>query len=193
MKRIFIFLAVTLFAVPAVLSGQDAATEERLNRLGGDIQNLIERQAAQDKKIDALIRDFQNFQQAQQNKPTVDYASQADLKTLAEKIQEVDRNREHDNELVRDTLKKLGQKIATAPPKRSLPIAPEDSPVNSSSGPQKGFEYKVQSGDTLGAIIKACAEQKKIKLTMKQVLEANPGLKPERMYVGQKIFIPLPQ
>lgn len=194
MKRISIFLAGALLAVPALSPAQDAATEERLNKLSGDIQNIIERQAAQDKKIDDLIRDFQNFQQAQLNKPAADYASQEDLKTLAAKIQEVDRKRQEDNDAITETLRKLGKTIATTPTRRSQPVLPNDAgSPGTGDKPQKGFEYKVQSGDTLGAIIKACEEQKKVRLTLKQVLDANPGLKPEKMYVGQKIFIPLPE
>jgi LysM repeat protein len=32
-----------------------------------------------------------------------------------------------------------------------------------------------------------------IKLTEKQILSANPGLVPEKLKVGQKIWIPAPQ
>ena len=53
-------------------------------------------------------------------------------------------------------------------------------------------EYVVQSGDTLDAIAQAYRE-KNIKVTVAQILNANPGLKPERMKVGQTIFIPAPQ
>ena len=34
--------------------------------------------------------------------------------------------------------------------------------------------------------------EKNIKVTVKQIENANPGLKPERLKVGQKIFIPAP-
>ena len=52
--------------------------------------------------------------------------------------------------------------------------------------------YVVQSGDTLSVIVQAYNE-KGIKVTTKQILKANPGLVPEKMKVGQKIFIPAPK
>lgn len=50
----------------------------------------------------------------------------------------------------------------------------------------------MKKGDTLSTIVQAYRDNN-IKVTMDQILKANPGLKPERMRVGQKIFIPAPQ
>ena len=64
-----------------------------------------------------------------------------------------------------------------------------DQPVK----PEEGVEYVVKPGETLSAIVQACREQK-IKVTQKQILDANPGLKPDLVKAGQKILIPaLPQ
>ena len=57
---------------------------------------------------------------------------------------------------------------------------------------EKVFPYVIQSGDTLSAIVQAYKE-KNIKVTAAQILNANPGLKAERLIVGTKIFIPAPQ
>jgi LysM repeat protein len=195
MKRISFFLAAALLSAPAISNAQDAATQEQLNKLSGQIENLIEMQAAQAKRIDAIAKDLQNVQQAQANKPVVDYATQDELKQLAAKIKEVDGKRQDDNERVLEELKKLGSTLKATATKHTAP-APvstgDDTTATTSKIPDKGFEYKVQAGDTLGAIVKAYQE-KNIKVTIKQILEANPGLKPEKMYVGQKIFIPAPQ
>jgi hypothetical protein len=50
----------------------------------------------------------------------------------------------------------------------------------------------VQSGDTLSAII-AAYKEKGIKVTEKEIKAANPNLVPEKMRVGQKIWIPAPE
>ena len=55
--------------------------------------------------------------------------------------------------------------------------------------PQTGFEYKVQAGDSLSAIIKAF-RAKGVKTSLTQVLKANPGLNANTLYVGKTIFIP---
>ncbi len=57
--------------------------------------------------------------------------------------------------------------------------------------PQKGYEYKVQAGDTIAAIAKAYRAQG-VKVTTDDILKANPKVDPTKLYVGQKIFIPDP-
>jgi len=78
-------------------------------------------------------------------------------------------------------------------PKRSAPSSSKDTSSGATSTtPEKGFEYVVQSGDRLDTIVQACRE-KGVKVTVSQILKANPGLKAERLKVGQKVFIPAPQ
>ena len=67
-----------------------------------------------------------------------------------------------------------------------------DNPGAGGATPEKGFEHAVASGDTLSTIAQAYKE-KGIKVTVDQILKANPGLVPEKMKVGQKIFIPAPE
>jgi LysM repeat protein len=194
MKRISFFLAVALLALPALVRAQDAATEERLNKLSAQIQDLVEMQSAQSKRIEALSKELQTMQQEQSSKPAANYASQDDLKELAAKLKEVDRKRQEDNDHILDVLKKLGKNIngsgkttVTLPPPKPADAGSATAPATS----DKGFEYEVKSGDTLSAIIAAYREQN-IKITLKQVLNANPGLDEKKLKVGQKIFIPAP-
>lgn len=193
MKRISFLLAVALFATPSFVRAQDAATEERLNKLTAQIQDMVEAQGAQSKRIEALAKELQAVQQELQNKPVADYASQSDVKELAAKLKEVDRKRQEDNDRILDELKKLGRNLgAGAGKKPATPKVSEEATPKAPVSPEKGFEHIVKSGQTLSAIVQAYKEQN-VKVTMKQVLDANPGLKPEKMYVGQKIFIPAPQ
>ena len=194
MKRISFWLGLVLFVSPLVVRAQDAATEERLNKLTAQIQDLVEAQGAQNKRLEAIAKDLQTIQQEQQNKPAANYASPDDVKELAAKLREVDNKRQEDNDHILAVLKSLGKNIGASPVRHTTTTAktPDDASTVTPKSSDKVFEYKIQSGDTLGAIVKAYAD-KNIKVTIKQILDANPGLKPEKMYVGQKIFIPTPQ
>jgi LysM repeat protein len=192
MKRFAFFLAVTLFAAPGIAPAQDAAVEERLNKLSAQIQDLVDAKEAQNKRIEELARQVREMQE-QQNKPNASYASQDDLKQLAGKLQEIDRKRQEDNDLILKKIEGLGRALGT-PGKSYTAPKPVPSISDSSTPPSndKGFEYVIQQGDTLLAIVQAYRE-KNIKVTIDQILKANPGLKPEKMHLGQKIFIPAPQ
>ncbi len=49
----------------------------------------------------------------------------------------------------------------------------------------------MKSGDTLAAIL-AAYQQSGVKVSQSQVIKANAGLNPDRLKVGQKLFIPEP-
>lgn len=193
MKRISIWLAVLLFAVPVAVRAEDAATEERLNKLTAQIQDLVEAQGAQNKRIEALAKEIQAMQQAQQSQPVANYASQEDVKELTAKLKEVDRKRQEDNDHVLAVLKSLGKNIVANTGKKPA-VTPKfsDEPTPKvPAGPEAGFEHEVKSGETPSAILQAYRDAKKTKATMKQLMDANPGLIPEKIKVGQKIFIPV--
>src|ERR1043165_9702547 len=69
MKRISFFLMTALLAAPMISPAQDAATEERLNKLSAQIDVLIEAKDAQNKKIDALEKQVSELQ-SQLSKPS---------------------------------------------------------------------------------------------------------------------------
>ena len=196
MKKIFIFLAAALMVASQKVEAQDAALMERLNKLSGLIDDLIAARDVQNKKIDELAKAVDALQQ-QQSKPNASYATQDDLKGLRESLKEIDRKRQEDNEHILKELGNLGKTLRT-PPKPSGPTentgsgtkTPDTTGVNPPH-PEKGFEYVVKENDTIIAIAKAYNDQG-IKVTVKQILDANPKVKPETLKVGQKIFIPAP-
>ena len=192
MKRnLSLFAAFALCMAPTVRA-QDAATEERLNKLAGQIEDIKAAQDVFGKRIETLSKDIENLRSAL-DKPTGNYAAQEDLKHLADAVKEVDRKRLEDYDKIRTELLKLGKTLA-APPPATKKLSPASSGEGSTEKPDvsdKGFEQVVKPGDTLSAIVKAY-QDKNIKITMEQVLKANPGLKPEKLHPGQKIFIPAP-
>jgi LysM repeat protein len=195
MKRISFLLVILAFSIAPRLRGQGAATEERLNKLSGRVDDLSDR-------LDALRADLQRISKAldevraEANKPKGDYASQEDLKRVADAVKEVDRKRIEDAETIRKELRELGKSLRTTPTSGTKkPPANSGSDTTDSTPPvkpDKGFEYVVKQGDTLSVIV-AAYHEKNIKVSMDQILKANPGLKPEQMRIGQKIFIPAPK
>lgn len=209
MKKIFLILTMMTVAGSGALRAQDAATEERLNKLNGAIADLRESQDALKKQIERIAKEIEAVRE-QASKPTGNYASVDDLKSLAKSVEEVDRKRIKDFEKVDDALQKIRKLLekpvtpaaGTSSGKKGSSTAKSDSgtekksddktPDDKSTGDDKAFPYVIKKGDTLDAIVLAYKE-KNIKVTVDQILKANPGLKPEKMYIGQKIWIPAPQ
>ena len=189
MKRISFFLMTALLATPVLAPAQDAATEERLNQLSAQIDVLKEAKEAQNKRIDALEKQVGDLQ-SQLNKPSGNYASTDDLKQVADAVKEVDKNRKADNEKVLNELEKLGKTLGGGSGgHHTSSVTPTDTPKPTFDPNTPHMEYPVQAGDNLSAIAKAYTD-KGIKVTVKQILAANPGLKAENLKPGQKIIIP---
>jgi LysM repeat protein len=194
MKRISILLVTLAMCAAPALRAQDAATQERLDKLSGRIDDLTAGQEAIKKQINDLSRDLESLRE-QLGKPNANYASEDELKGLAQAIKDVDQKRMDDADKIHTELLKLRDLLKTPPPpshSRSAPLPKESATSQQPSGSQSVFPYVIQSGDTLDAIVLAY-KQKNIKVTVAQILKANPGLKPERLRVGQKIYIPAPQ
>ena len=194
MKRISFFLCAALLAVPTISPAQDAATEERLNKLSAEIDVLTEAKDQLNNKINALESEIHDLQ-AQVGKPTGNYASADDLKQLADAVKEIDKKRQEDNEHIVQELQNLGNSLKSSGGSShrsaaNTPTVPMAETAN--SGPQDGYYYEVQEGNTLAEIAKAYRD-KGIKVTVQQILDANPGLKANNLKVGQKVFIPKPK
>ena len=188
MKRISLLLiGLTLAALTPTMRGQDAATEERLNKINGLVQDLIEDKANMKKQLEAMAKEVQALRE--QGSSASSAASAEDLKRLAEKVQEIDRKREADKDLILKELEQLGKAISASRARSTPP--PRNDSGGSSTPAEKGYEYVVQSGDTLSAIAAAYKEQG-VKVTVDDIIKANPGLKATSLSVGKKIFIPAP-
>lgn len=191
MKPIFVFLAATALVVVPLSRAQDAATEERLNKLAGQIEDIRASQEVLGKRLEALSKDIENLRTTL-DKPTGNYAAQDDLKHVVEAVKEVDRKRLEDYDKIRSELLKLGKTLAAPlPAAKKQAVAANDNPPEKPTAPDKGFEYVVKRGDTLSLIVQAYRDNN-IKISTDQILKANPGLKPEKLHPGQKIFIPAP-
>jgi len=220
MKRqlIFVSLLAGLLGLSWRLPAQDAAAtaareeaEARYTRINTRVQELEETIQAHQKTIMKLTEELHRLNEEvdRLKNKNENAATQESIKRLAEKIEEVDKKRQADNELVVAQLKALGKAAAVKPavsdkpaPIPSGPKPPSGTPANSGSPgaapggatatvPENGYEYAIKKGDTLDKILRDLRAIN-IKITEKQATDANPGVNWNKLKIGQKIFIPAP-
>ena len=206
MKRFLfgLFAAAVLTLIPTSLPAQDAAAraaaaaerqdlEDRVKRLAGMVEALQATQEVQQKRSAALAEELRTAHDDSARTGNK-FVTREEFKQLAEKIQELDRKRESDKKLILEEIQKLA-KVPASPlpprPSNARPPSGADFTSTAPKGPEKGYEHVIERGQTLSAIVEAY-RSKGIKVTLKQLLEANPNLNEKKLSVGQKIFIPLP-
>ena len=192
MKRILVWLFILSFSLAAARA-QDDATQQQINKLSGQVQDLLDAQALQAKRITALETEISELHDKSSQPGAADTANADDLKKLAEQVQELAKKQQADNDLILKEIGKLGKVSGSPSGHRSTPNVTTNAAAGGSTtgGRENGYEYKVAAGDNLKIIAKAYRDQG-IKVTSEQILKANPGLNPNTLKVGQKIFIPAP-
>ena len=190
-----VLLAASFLVATVSLRGADGSVppevQERLQRLNGLIEDLLASHSVLQKRIAGLNDELHAAREetARAGDKLGDrFASRDELRKLTEAVRELDRKREDDKRLILEEIKKLAQTPVVVPPREpARPPAKEPVP----EGPSKGYTYVVKSGDTISAIALAYA-QSGVKVTVDDILKANPALKPNRMPVGREIFVPDP-
>jgi Tfp pilus assembly protein FimV len=205
MKR-SVFVGVLLAGLcSSVCSGQDSPadaaarqeTEERIKTMSARIEDLEQGLQACKRELGKLNEELRNLRDdlARANNNNKDAAFQKSLEQLADAIKEVDKKRIADDEKNLAVLKALKESLSDRPtggPRPNpAPAVPKAVPDPVRGGPEKGYEYSIQQGDTLLGIVGQLARQG-IKVTQKQMMDANPGVNWNRLRIGQKIFIPAP-
>jgi len=192
MKRILVWMFILSFSLAAARA-QDDATQQQINELNGHIRDQQETLDAQKKRIDALEKEISELRDKSNGSGASPGANPDDLQKLADQVQELAKKQQADNDLILKEIGKLGKVGGPSPGHKATPNVTTNAPTGGSStgGKENGYEYKVAAGDTLSIIAKAYREQG-IKVTAEQILKANPGLNPNSLKVGQKIFIPAP-
>ena len=171
---------------------------EKLQKLSGDMEQLMGAYNLQIRKMEALEAQVKNLQMANENlkrENVLRFASNKDIEELASKLMKLDNNLRNDLKLTNqqiDVILETVQKIANNP-------APSPPPTHTNPAPAnfQAREHVVQSGEFLSTILSAYntafkEEGLKGRVSQSQVLKANPGIKADRLLVGQKLLIPLP-
>jgi len=189
MKMISLGLMIFILTVGAARA-QDSGTQQQIDKLSGQIQDILAAQEQQGKQLAALQKQLSDLSDKVNTPAVNDSASRDDLKTLAGQVQEIDKKRQADRDLILKELENLG-KVGAGSSRRTPPLAAAADDTPAPATPQKGYEHKVEAGETISAIAKAYHDQG-VKVTADDILKANPKVNPTKLYVGQKIFIPDP-
>lgn len=212
----------------AALLAERREAEERYNRLANSLEDLRDAYAAQTRRIQQLAQENAELrQELNRQVAAVDTrvrnslaaaAMREDLKTLTEKLKEVDDKREADKKLILKAMKDLEHVVANTPAPapqviiKEVPVPSQGSrsnrpdvappPDNKSTStpaldnPNGYWKYNVQKGDTFLAIMQAynakLREEGKPTLTLDQLKAANPTVNPNALRVNQEILIPIP-
>ena len=194
MKKILLAGFILIFAV-SLVGAQDAGTQQQIDKLSGQIQDLLAAQEQQGKQLAALEKQISELGD-KVNTPAINNSASADdLKSLAAQVQEIDKKRQDDRELILKQIENLGKVAGGAPVShKSKPVADTAATAGGDNSaapavPQKGYDYTIAPGDTLSAIAKAYRAQG-VKVTTAQIIAANPKLNPNALIAGKKIFIP---
>lgn len=142
----------------------------------------VDRKREEDKKL--ILEEIRKLAQT----PMPDFSAVRKPKDPREKeAREVKEDRESKNtkEPVKET-KEPRETKASKETKEPQPSEPPPPVV-----PQNCYEYVIKQDDTISAIVVAY-QQSGVKVTVSQVLKANPGVNPNRLRPGQKLFIPDP-
>src|SRR5271170_1240299 len=108
MRKISLWLLMGALTV-GTGRAQDAATQQQLDKLAGQIQDLTDAQVQQSKRIEAVEKELADLGE-KVNQPVVNNsASVDDLKKLAEQVQEIDQKRQDDRDLILKQLEKLAK------------------------------------------------------------------------------------
>ena len=154
MKRILMGLWASLFLVTPQggLMAQDAAAqaaaqaerqdrEERYQRLNSAVEEIIASAAQQRKRLSDLADEVRRLREdiARANQIFANCASVEDVKRLAKAVQEIEKNREQDKEMLKERLDDL-RKIYKNPPVMPDPKPPVVEPSTSEKSPDKSVE-----------------------------------------------------
>ena len=164
--------------------------EEGYRRLQTTVEELQETIVLLQKRIETL-----ESQLNKTNKQLADYQANAatneKLETLGKKftteLEKLDSKRINDNKKIADGLEEL-KKMMSRPLVESPTPSQTDREPQAYSGPS--FTVKVEPGYTVSAIARECRKNGYSHVTDELILQANPGLDPKKLQIGQIIYIP---
>lgn len=216
MKRAFVGILLSVLLLASALHAADAVTlaaqqemQDNHKRLTATIEEYQTTQAALQRQISALSAEVSKLRD-EIARNSNDNSHKESVRQLGEQIRKVDEARISDNKRIQEALERLGETIkkmpAGASPRRPASLSDSGTGVaggstagklggarpSTNSAAEEGFEYEVVSGDRPD-VIAAKYQAEKIKVTAKDIINANKNVDWTKLRVGQKLFIPKPK
>jgi len=181
------------------------AAEEREKRVNTRMEDMEKTLQHFEKRISALNEENRSLREelGKVRESNNDSQTRESIKRLKEAIEEVDKKRLEDNRKVVAALEDLqafikksaasGSMVSRPAPTTGTAVKTAQNTPTAKPRPEteNGYEYTIQDKDTLSGIL-AKLKAKGIKLTQKQMMDANPDVNWSKLKIGQKIFIPAP-
>ncbi len=181
---------------PAAAAAEREEREANFKRMNTLVEQMQDTMQAQSRDIGKLVAEVHNLREQldRLKNKAESTATQEAIKQLAEKIEEVDKKRQKDNELVYKKISALGKELSTTLVAREPAPAPrvtEKPAVTPPAPPENMLAYPIKDGDTLSRIV-ADLRAQNVKITQKQMMDANPKVNWNKLRIGQTVFIPVP-
>lgn len=194
MKR----FALTLFLVSISFVGNDQAhaqnrraaeiaerqqVQEKLDQLSASYQNLIDAQYVLREQIKTL-RERLDETTAAPDEPTgnTEYATKADVLAIEERMSALEKKWEADTQNIAKQIGDLKSVIQKALTQASAAAAAPSGDY---------YEHTLAKGETIAKVVRAFQEAG-VATSIKDVLDANPGLNPNNLKIGAVLRIPAP-
>ena len=182
--------------------------QEEFRRLQGEVADLRDAKAADQRRINELSRKIDQLQSAlreSNEKHTLklgDAVTRDDLKKIIDQIVEVDKKRAEDRNVILDQFEKLA-KVVSDPRggngnnRRPRVIDNKDKENDKPTQIEGTFlEHIVKDGDVFSKILQdfniALKDEGRPTITTSDVKKVNPKVDLNRIYVGQTILLPVP-
>ena len=185
MKTRKLFLAGAL-AAAAILQAQEPNPRRdayRQQMLAQEVERLAAQFSLLNENVDAVAGRLSRLE----NKPSADSALRDEIAALKASIAEIKRKQDAmRSEIVADISAKVAKMIADSRPKQPAQPPPKPPKPGKDNPPPAGdcYQYTIEQGQTLYDIAQAYGT------TVKKIVDANPGIKPNALRIGQKILRP---
>jgi LysM repeat protein len=203
--KLFVSLFVSLFIVGSARQAASAQPsygaeayaqrqqqEQRWKKLSAQMEEMLASQEVMRERIKALEEENRRLLKKINDSGSASVSPAALNKTVEQleaQTRQVDKNRQKDfdrlNKRIDTAINKLERMIKNLPAVGSGGGRPTASP----SG--KYYTHTIQSGQTISAVAAAFRKQG-IKVFDDDIIAANPGIKPNKLQVGQVIKVPKP-